>query len=69
MRGQSCQDQREGRPIRDAAYAQVVQAEGERVEEQPGHWLWMILEFGWGWGEGVGFRNCHYHDILMPMGE
>lgn len=48
MRDKSRQEQREGRPVRDAARAQVVQGEGERVEEQPDHWLWMIVELGWG---------------------
>jgi len=57
MRGQSRHDQRQGCPIRDAARAQIVQAESERVEEQPGHRLRIIGDLGGGWGEGVGINN------------
>lgn len=69
MRDETGHDHWEGSPVRDAARAQVVQAEGERVEEQPSHWLGRILGFEEGRGKGVGFKKCHYHDILMATGE
>lgn len=47
-------NQWEGSPVWDAARAQVVQAEEEHIDEQPGHWLRMILNLGWGCGESVG---------------
>lgn len=54
MRDEACHDQREGGPVWDAARTQIVQAEGERIEKQPRHWLRIILKLGWGYEEGVG---------------
>ncbi len=53
MRDETGYEQRDDRPVRDVARAQVVHAEKERVEEQPDHWLRIILKLSWGYGEGV----------------
>lgn len=37
MRDETSHNQRDGGPVRDAVRSQVVQAEGERVDKQPGH--------------------------------
>lgn len=63
VRNETSHNQREGGPVRDATRAQVVQAEEERVQEQPGHWLWMIGEFGWGCGDGVGLLKSNRNTL------